>query len=75
MTVRGREQPGGAVKPYRVFVFARAGNRTRTGDPNLGKVVLYQLSYSRTFTVPNLEEKFGVVNGSNGEGTKFLDSP
>ncbi len=26
----------------------RAGNRTRTGDPNLGKVVLYQLSYSRT---------------------------
>ena len=25
----------------------RAGNRTRTGDPNLGKVVLYQLSYSR----------------------------
>ncbi len=27
--------------------FVRAGNRTRTGDPNLGKVVLYQLSYSR----------------------------
>ena len=26
----------------------RAGNRTRTGDPHLGKVVLYQLSYSRT---------------------------
>ena len=25
----------------------RAGNRTRTGDPHLGKVVLYQLSYSR----------------------------
>ncbi len=24
-----------------------AGNRIRTGDPNLGKVVLYQLSYSR----------------------------
>ena len=27
---------------------SRAGNRTRTGDPHLGKVVLYQLSYSRT---------------------------
>jgi hypothetical protein len=26
---------------------ARAGNGTRTRDPNLGKVVLYQLSYSR----------------------------
>ena len=29
------------------FACARAGNGTRTRDPNLGKVVLYQLSYSR----------------------------
>src|ERR671918_2843797 len=29
---------------------ARAGNGTRTRDPNLGKVVLYQLSYSRVRT-------------------------
>ncbi len=28
-------------------ISGRAGNRTRTGDPHLGKVVLYQLSYSR----------------------------
>ena len=28
----------------------RAGDRVRTGDPNLGKVVLYQLSYSRVLT-------------------------
>lgn len=27
-----------------------AGNETRTRDPNLGKVVLYQLSYSRVST-------------------------
>ena len=33
-----------AVPPYRRL---RAGNGTRTRDPNLGKVVLYQLSYSR----------------------------
>ncbi len=26
-----------------------AGNETRTRDPNLGKVVLYQLSYSRSW--------------------------
>ncbi len=26
---------------------SEAGDRTRTGDPNLGKVVLYQLSYTR----------------------------
>ena len=30
-----------------ILVTARAGNGTRTRDPNLGKVVLYQLSYSR----------------------------
>src|SRR5258706_16171746 len=31
-------------------VLQRAGNGTRTRDPNLGKVVLYQLSYSREQT-------------------------
>src|ERR1051325_6351068 len=30
------------------FRLTRAGNGTRTRDPNLGKVVLYQLSYSRS---------------------------
>ena len=30
----------------------RAGNGTRTRDPNLGKVVLYQLSYSREHRRP-----------------------
>jgi hypothetical protein len=29
------------------MVSNEAGNGTRTRDPNLGKVVLYQLSYSR----------------------------
>ncbi len=38
----------------------RAGNRTRTGDPNLGKVVLYQLSYSR------------MDHGSLWKGTRLL---
>ena len=31
-----------------------AGNETRTRDPNLGKVVLYQLSYSRITTALRL---------------------
>ena len=30
--------------------FSRAGKGTRTLDPDLGKVVLYQLSYSREVT-------------------------
>ncbi len=32
---------------YRRFSMFGAGNEIRTRDPNLGKVVLYQLSYSR----------------------------
>ena len=41
----------------------KAGNRTRTGDPHLGKVVLYQLSYSRkkkgvSDPYPKLRETF-----------------
>jgi hypothetical protein len=32
---------------FRGFCALRARNETRTRDPNLGKVVLYQLSYSR----------------------------
>ncbi len=28
-----------------------AGNEIRTRDPDLGKVVLYQLSYSRTISI------------------------
>ena len=30
-----------------------AGNEARTRDPDLGKVVLYQLSYSRVCLLPN----------------------
>ena len=38
---------GGRIGHPTLHPPSRAGNRTRTGDPNLGKVVLYQLSYSR----------------------------
>ena len=34
-------------RPTALTALSRAGNGTRTRDPNLGKVVLYQLSYSR----------------------------
>ncbi len=42
----------GRVPPYRPtalppYCLPKAGNGIRTRDPNLGKVVLYQLSYSR----------------------------
>ncbi len=34
-------------KPLRRFLLSEAGDRTRTGDPQLGKLMLYQLSYAR----------------------------
>ena len=40
----------------------RAGNGTRTRDPNLGKVVLYQLSYSRTSHVPTMNRIAAAVS-------------
>ena len=37
-------------------LITRAGDRTRTGDPQLGKLMLYQLSYAR------------VIRQSTGQG-------
>lgn len=34
-------------KPLYTGALKRAGNETRTRDPQLGKLMLYQLSYSR----------------------------
>src|SRR5690606_2217032 len=42
-----------------------AGNETRTRDPNLGKVVLYQLSYSRVLL------RFEILGITGG----FVNSP
>ncbi len=44
--VNGTGRPRG-LREEPPLLLKRAGNRTRTGDPHLGKVVLYQLSYSR----------------------------
>ena len=62
---------------------ARAGNGTRTRDPNLGKVVLYQLSYSRVgrqsnrsvgFFVPPLPPPYRPCRPfSGGEGDRTPD--
>ena len=39
------------LRGYELPANSGAGNGIRTRDPNLGKVVLYQLSYSRILSV------------------------
>ena len=60
----------------------RAGNGTRTRDPNLGKVVLYQLSYSRVRRKCNGSLGFYLLqpdnpgtppSASGGEGNRTPD--
>src|SRR5690349_17432743 len=54
----------------------RAGNGTRTRDPDLGKVVLYQLSYSRNCrwqTYRALPDGATFPSASGGEGDRTPD--
>ena len=44
------------------LMIAGAGNGIRTRDPNLGKVVLYQLSYSRNRS-STYQSSLRIVNG------------
>ncbi len=51
-----------------------AGNETRTRDPNLGKVVLYQLSYSRRSELSHYRSKNGPVKGAAARSARTQDS-
>ena len=55
MQSRVKQNGSGSPEPLPSTDRPRAGNGTRTRDPNLGKVVLYQLSYSRV-TPQNIAE-------------------
>src|SRR3990172_1473443 len=72
-----------AVVPSRRLLHPRAGNGTRTRDPNLGKVVLYQLSYSREPLLPghasnladlahNCQRRVRLRSGGEGDRTPDL---
>ena len=55
-----------------------AGNQVRTGDLNLGKVALYQLSYSRGRTEVNVLrflDKFSAKNWSGKPGSNWRPQP
>ena len=55
-------------------VFFKAGDRNRTGDPQLGKLMLYQLSYARksgNVAEPHRRKKTGRPEGTPGLGLSF----
>ena len=47
------------------LLFSRAGEETRTLDPNLGKVMLYQLSYARLKSLfEKVMQRYGDFNST-----------
>lgn len=42
----------------------RAGDETRTRDPQLGRLMLYQLSYTRFFNFSNAAKSFAGTRNS-----------
>ncbi len=67
---RPYERPAWRLAPFvslcSSWEFNGAGNETRTRDPNLGKVVLYQLSYSRSDRTVILYHRLRLVKPEPG---------
>ncbi len=63
-TAAGRTKTPGSSHSLTTPGFPGAGNGIRTRDPNLGKVVLYQLSYSRKRT-GRYQERQRIVKASS----------
>ncbi len=70
MTVAKQEKPPKPLIPWRATFFLKAGDRTRTGDPQLGKLMLYQLSYAREAV--NVAERFRRKKTGRPHGTPGL---
>ena len=65
---KNSKNPGRTLSPTGAFAYHRAGDRARTGDPQLGKLMLYQLSYSRA--ADKCSEGRRVVNKKPGGPAK-----
>jgi hypothetical protein len=65
----GNKKPG---LVGRVFPESGAGNEIRTRDPNLGKVVLYQLSYSRLLSEGVASQRLRILLISVRPSTIFV---
>ena len=60
---------------FEYFLFIRARDGTRTRDPDLGKVVLHQLSHSRILLYPlSIEASDVIYNNTDSEYLQVLFS-
>ena len=64
-----KKDPPKTLSPWGAFLSLRAGDRARTGDPQLGKLMLYQLSYSRVGS-KSTSGPGGVNNEAGGPVTR-----
>ena len=53
---------------FRSYLIQRAENGTQTRDPQLGRLVLYRLSYFRKCIVPHTSRTHYAFSIRNGEG-------
>ena len=53
---------------FRNYLIQRAENGTQTRDPQLGRLVLYRLSYFRKCIVPHTSRTHYAFSIRNGEG-------
>jgi hypothetical protein len=54
LSPKQQKRPADLGGPFSEYFFhhSRAGDRTRTGDVQLGKLAFYQLNYTRSTTNP-----------------------
>ena len=58
---------------FEYFLFIRARDGTRTRDPDLGKVVLHQLSHSRIMFYPLfIESPYAIYNNTDSDYLQAL---
>ena len=73
-TVKNHEKPQNKKGSYfRNYLIQRAENGTQTRDPQLGRLVLYRLSYFRKCIVPHTSRTHYAFSIRNGRHKQTLN--
>ena len=73
-TIKNHEKPQNKKGSYfRNYLIQRAENGTQTRDPQLGRLVLYRLSYFRKCIVPHTSRTHYAFSIRNGRYKQILN--